>query len=167
MTSGKPIDRTGDTKLCPRCKEVKPFSEFTKDKQRIDGLATYCKPCNRKLGSEQREKPGARAKAAEVARQWRKDNPERARLHHLRVTYGVMPETYAAMLAAQNGRCAICDRPPNGRGGLHVDHDHKTGEIRGLLCHSCNVSIGHFQDDPTLIAKVVEYLIVGGAKKGA
>jgi hypothetical protein len=50
---------------------------------------------------------------------------------------GVSDADYEALLAAQGGGCAICDHPPRTR-RLHVDHDHKTGEIRGLLCHRCN-----------------------------
>lgn len=49
----------------------------------------------------------------------------------------ISDEEYARRLAAQDGRCLICGRPPQTR-RLHVDHDHKTGQVRGLLCYGCN-----------------------------
>ena len=67
---------------------------------------------------------------------------------------------YDTMLAAQNGLCAICQRPPtSGRGKkLHVDHDHGTGCIRGLLCHDCNTGLGKFLDSPSLLQDAISYL---------
>jgi hypothetical protein len=67
------------------------------------------------------------------------------------------------MLAAQNGGCAICSRPEtaviNGKVmELAVDHDHKTGKVRALLCSTCNTSLGGFQDSPALLQKAIEYL---------
>jgi Recombination endonuclease VII len=50
---------------------------------------------------------------------------------------GITDADYQALLASQGGGCAICDHPPRTR-RLHVDHDHKTGKVRGLLCHRCN-----------------------------
>ncbi len=50
---------------------------------------------------------------------------------------GVSDDDYRIMLAAQNGHCALCPNEPKSR-RLHVDHEHRTGRVRGLLCHSCN-----------------------------
>jgi hypothetical protein len=63
----------------------------------------------------------------------------------------VTQETYDRILAAQDGGCAICGALPAVR-DLAVDHDHKTGAVRGLLCMSCNTGLGHFHDDPELLA---------------
>lgn len=80
-------------------------------------------------------------------------------------TYGISLEQYEAMLAAQDNGCAICggehtpeDRWKSGLRNLRVDHDHKTGVVRGLLCYHCNIGLGHFRDDPELIAKALSYL---------
>jgi Recombination endonuclease VII len=85
------------------------------------------------------------------------------RIHRLRLQYGITREQYDQMLAAQNGGCAICSRPEtaviNGKVmELAVDHDHKTGKVRALLCSTCNTSLGGFQDSPALLQKAIEYL---------
>lgn len=73
--------------------------------------------------------------------------------------YGITPEQYDAMLAAQGGHCAICPATePGGRGEWHVDHDHETGEVRGLLCSRCNLGIGLFRDTPGLLESAATYL---------
>jgi hypothetical protein len=74
--------------------------------------------------------------------------------------YGLTQPQYEAMLDTQGNGCAICGRAPEGSypGMLHVDHCHETGQIRGLLCQVCNLSLGKFQHDPALFRRVVEYL---------
>jgi hypothetical protein len=72
--------------------------------------------------------------------------------------YGVSAACVAAMEQQQNGLCAICLEPPVGR-RLAVDHCHKTGEVRGLLCNRCNAGIGLLGDDPQIIGRAVEYLL--------
>src|SRR5207253_2176895 len=98
-------------------------------------------------------------------RQWQRDNPERYaeqqrrwrdsgrkslsnRRSHLKRTFGLTIEQYESMLAAQGGGCAICGRPPREDISLHVDHDHETGRVRGLLCFDCNATLGKAADDP-------------------
>jgi len=58
--------------------------------------------------------------------------------------YGVTEERYQEMVAAQDGKCAVCDRPSKGK-ALGIDHDHKTNEIRGLLCQGCNWLVGRVE----------------------
>ena len=72
--------------------------------------------------------------------------------------YGLEPEQYKEMHKAQQGKCAICKEEPKTKRGLHVDHDHETGKVRGLLCHGCNVALGSFKEDVTLLNKAIEYL---------
>jgi len=57
--------------------------------------------------------------------------------------YGLTPEEFLARLKRQNGKCAICPAPlkPRGKDGAHVDHDHETQKVRGLLCRNCNVHL--------------------------
>jgi len=73
--------------------------------------------------------------------------------------YGITPEEFTALLEAQGGRCAICGtETPGGKGGWHLDHDHDTGAIRGLLCHACNIALGYMGDDQDRLEAAIEYL---------
>lgn len=69
-------------------------------------------------------------------------DPAKRRIATLR-RFGLTPPDYARILLSQNGACAICRRVPTNH-ALHVDHDHRTNEIRGLLCHRCNRGLGYF-----------------------
>ena len=89
-------------------------------------------------------------------RRWRERNPGRNRIYQ----YKLAQEDYEAMLVAQDGRCAICRSDEwGGKSGVpHVDHDHVTGEVRGLLCAGCNNGLGHFADDPERLRAAADYL---------
>lgn len=76
----------------------------------------------------------------------------------LKRRYGITAEEYDHLLAMQNGRCHICNDLP-GKHRLSVDHDHKTGRIRGLLCHNCNHALGKFKDNIIHLFKAIKYLI--------
>lgn len=79
----------------------------------------------------------------------------------LRSNYGISLEEYNELLAKQNGKCAICEKESEftkTHSKLGVDHDHKTGKVRGLLCHRCNVGIGFLAEDLNRIYKVLDYL---------
>jgi hypothetical protein len=73
------------------------------------------------------------------------------------------PENLAAAVEAQGGKCAICGKVPCGNSpttrSLHVDHDHATGRLRGLLCLNCNHGLGKFSDNPALLVAAVDYLL--------
>ena len=84
--------------------------------------------------------------------------------HHLKAVYGISLEAYEHMLASQSGLCAICKGPPMSGKTLHVDHDHETDVVRGLLCQRCNLAIGHFQDDTSVLLAAVNYLNRAGAR---
>jgi hypothetical protein len=80
-----------------------------------------------------------------------------ARLRHVTRTFGIESEDYLAMKAAQEGKCAICGEEDPTR-ELSVDHDHKTGRVRNLLCNRCNFGIGYFRENPAILASAIEYL---------
>jgi cytochrome c peroxidase len=81
------------------------------------------------------------------------------RAYRLQRDYGLSQDQFDGMLAAQNSACAICHTTePKGQGAFHVDHCHSSGVVRGLLCHSCNVGLGHFRDDTALLMRATEYL---------
>jgi hypothetical protein len=77
----------------------------------------------------------------------------------LRKAYGISLEDYTEMLSEQDGCCAICRRHHSlFRRKLSVDHDHKTGAVRGLLCKDCNTSLGQFNDDVDTLLTAISYL---------
>lgn len=86
----------------------------------------------------------------------------------LRKAYGLSLEQVEQMIAAQGGKCPICERQISvfgrGHGGCAVDHDHDTGDVRAILCHSCNTGIGSFGDDVQLIERALLYLMKGERK---
>jgi hypothetical protein len=82
--------------------------------------------------------------------------------------YGLTREDYHAMLAAQRGCCAICERPLVVEGKkTHVDHCHDTDVVRGLLCARCNTGLGAFEDNPDLLERAVAYLRAARLKVAA
>lgn len=129
---------------CPKCGEDKPADEFASDRTQRSGRNGYCRACR-----------------AAWAREHRRRDPAADHRARLRRRYGITPEQYDTMLAEQGGRCAICrtDQPGgNGNRTFHVDHDHDSGAVRGLLCSECNTGLARFRDDPHLLTAAVWYL---------
>lgn len=128
-------------KICSQCKEEKPLSGFYSDKSR-----GHCKKC-----------------IGENAHNWQKENKERAvanrRRHHLLKTYGISLEQYEELLNRQQGCCAICERHYSEfKTRLAIDHNHFTGEIRGLLCTYCNHRVIGRHRDGELLRKMANYV---------
>lgn len=76
----------------------------------------------------------------------------------MKCLYGIELSEYKEMLTSQNGGCAICNAPEPEKRRLNIDHDHITGEVRGLLCWRCNVTLGKVDDNPELLHKMANYL---------
>jgi len=154
------------TKPCSRCKEVRPIADFRLRAESRDGYAYTCKPCQKIAGQQYRARyaddPQFRAKrktyAAEYHRKTWHDRRDRHHLGKVRARYGIEPSDYLALINAHGGRCAICKGAPTRTGRLHVDHDHATGQIRGLLCDSCNLGLGKFGDSPDRLRAAIAYL---------
>lgn len=81
-----------------------------------------------------------------------------ARDRRLKKTFGIDAREWDRLLEVQGGRCAICRTSDSGEKQWHVDHDHVTGQVRGLLCSSCNLGIGLLQDDPTILRAALRYV---------
>jgi len=82
--------------------------------------------------------------------------------------FGISLETFNNLLADQGGGCAICGKTEGLKVGdrqlrLALDHDHRTGAVRGILCNGCNNGLGRFKDDPELLRRAATYLENGGA----
>lgn len=82
---------------------------------------------------------------------------KKARDSYLRRKYGITLEDYATLFKGQKGKCAICGNKPK-KQSLHVDHDHKSGRVRGLLCFRCNYGFGFFRYDRAIYAGLVSYV---------
>lgn len=116
--------------------------------------------------NRERQQRNRKANPDNALKKQREYNTKNVRKRHawrLENVYGISIEDYDQMLKSQGGGCAICGGPPgNGRGGalrfFCVDHDHKTGRIRGLLCVEHNSGLGRFDDSTDLLLKAVEYL---------
>lgn len=87
-----------------------------------------------------------------------KANPEKDRQYNLKGLYGLTPAAYDDMLAGQGGGCAVCSSTES----LVVDHNHETGEVRGILCSRCNSALGLLKDSPVLLNRASSYLIERG-----
>jgi hypothetical protein len=97
-------------------------------------------------------------KKKEYNQKWFAENREKSRSSHLKRAYGLSVSEYEEMLRKQNGVCAICGGS-NGEKPLHVDHDHKTGKVRKLLCGACNKALGMVRDNESILLKMVKYLL--------
>ena len=117
-----------------------------------------------RLNAERRERLLTDAEYAERVRNRERAsyvaNPEKHRSTRLKSVYGITLEDYKVMYREQEGKCAICGThcPDHGKLGLVVDHCHKKGHVRKLLCTHCNKGIGQFKEDPEILAKAIEYL---------
>jgi hypothetical protein len=90
-------------------------------------------------------------------------NKRRQKDRNLRFFYGHSIEEFEALMKLQDGKCAICGRPPDGTNrrteSLHWDHHHPTKKMRSLLCHHCNLGVGAFYDNPALLLKAANYIL--------
>lgn len=149
-------------KRCPACGAIKAVSLFYRKNTRTArgwSWDSHCIECRRAACRHY----GANSKDVRNARlrEWRKSNPAKAasldRRRHLKQKYGLTEEQVAAMRASQQGRCAICERKTS---RLFVDHCHTKGNVRALLCQTCNTFLGWYEKKADTILKFQRYLEV-------
>lgn len=150
-------------KICSTCKIEQDLSSFNKDMSRKDKLHSICKSCHSKRNKARRLDPTFREKYLAQGKLFRLNYPDKykasVRNSVLFAKYGIRQSDYEAMLAKQNGACAICcSTESRGYGRFHVDHCHTTGKIRGLLCQGCNTSLGKFKDNIQHLRAAILYL---------
>lgn len=141
---------TEGLKRCPYCKEEKLLTEFHKARERKQGVRTYCKPCQAikfKINYEKNRE------------NWIKRSSKAVRKLNLKKRYRLTEEDYIGKLREQSSCCGICNKHIDKlTKKLAVDHDHKTGRVRALLCHKCNMGLGCYNDDVDLLQTAIEYL---------
>ena len=157
-------------KRCKKCGESKPYSEFHRATGMRDGHRSECKACHhaqqKRWYEANREASIASVKRWQQAnkdhlhayrREYRQRRKVEERNAYLLRNFGISNDDYDDLLSRQGGGCAICGRPPK-KAALHVDHDHNTGIVRGLLCVGCNNALGQFKDSTDLLARASTYL---------
>jgi hypothetical protein len=136
-----------DLKECPKCKLLLHKEKFNKSSKLKYGYGVYCKACCSIISKNSNYKYPLTAKKNSLKK------------------YGLTLEQYKEIGNSQNWVCSICNKTETRKGKngkvspLNVDHNHKTGKARGLLCHLCNVSLGGFQDSEEILTKAINYLI--------
>ena len=135
---------------CSVCQKYKLLNtdNFFRSSIAIAGFGYRCKPCDKIAKSNWYKKNKERATMSSKNRTWKHK-------------FGVTVEWYKTQLMAQNGCCAICRSDKNkGRFGTYfvIDHNHSSGKIRGLLCNTCNRTLGMFKEDPAILRRGAEYI---------
>lgn len=160
-------------KICNTCEQEKPRSEFHSQASYKDGLNAKCKSCVKirvreyiKNNYEHWRAVCKKAQkkyemSADAAR--KKNNSMKSRRYRLKRKFGLTEIQLEQLKIQQGNRCAICKKTPLEAGlfkrELAVDHDHKTGKIRALLCSKCNNGLGLFNDDIELLDEAKKYLL--------
>lgn len=166
------------TKICTKCGIEKDITEFYVDKRHKEEtrFLAQCKLCILTHQKLYQQNNPERTRATK--RKWRAANIEKHRetsrlLMRRKVAsgknaedrrlklYGITPEEFKRLFESQDRRCAICKSDiPRRKGGIawHLDHDHITGQVRGILCTKCNLGLGYFNDDEELLETAIAYI---------
>lgn len=170
-------------KWCRRCEIVKMLDEFPLHRSMTDGRQSYCRECFAEIYRERRERAGHVVRPARIPddhkfcrgcqqvkplSEWaprrstksgyafrcRECMSRRDRDRHLAASYGLDRDEVAALLESQHGLCAVCVQRP----AIHVDHDHATSAVRGMLCFRCNAALGQLDDNVGRLRRAADYL---------
>lgn len=143
-------------KLCAKCKSCYR-SYYARNAERIRANSRDHYQRNKeKLIAQNKSYRAAHPERLAI---WRANDYKRQRARTLMECFGITMEQRAKMFHEQQGKCAICKRDESKFvKSLAVDHDHKTGIVRGLLCGSCNRALGYFQESEENLREAIEYL---------
>lgn len=158
----------GDASRCSRCKQNKPRAAFAKNTSMRDGLRACCRECAAACHQQRQPAEGCNVRprvtvpegheycraSDGLATLCKVCKAVKGRRHHLKRSYGLTGAERDARVVAQRGLRAICLDAP----AVHVDHCHKTGRVRGVLCFNCNSAIGKLGDDPEAARRAAAYL---------
>jgi hypothetical protein len=158
-------------KQCKKCGATKEIDQFNAHPTNLDGRSGHCRECQRKYSkghhNANKQQYAARYKrwananrerVKKLNKEWVANNGPKLFEYHIKKTYGISIAEYNAMLQDQGHKCKICPTLHSDTKRLHIDHDHKTGSIRGLLCHWCNHMLGAAKDNPITLANAIAYL---------
>jgi hypothetical protein len=148
-----------ETRICTRCNRTLPITDFWRQKGGKGGRMSACRDC--KI---------AQSKEGAASGKWQSHTKVGQRAFRLQKLYGISQDQYDDMWLAQDGACALCGENEPSKlaiagaktspDGLVVDHDHQTNHVRGLLCATCNIWLGNFEEfmRRTSLEKIEEYL---------
>ena len=158
-------------KICSKCEIQKPLNLFSKNKSKKEGLNSVCKECHKTYIKKHYQKnkeyyvenaeiwktknPNRRK---EIALQYARKNPDKIRNNFLKSQYGITLDQFNVKLVSQKYKCVICDNKFENSRDTHMDHCHKTGKVRDILCGSCNKGLGHFKDSIKTLLAAAKYL---------
>jgi hypothetical protein len=173
------------TKICTKCGKRKAISQFYKHTTTKDKLRPDCKECSDKFGKIHRDKNKEhyhkleqirysknKKRIYQLKKELLKKHPIKHKIYQkeasLKYKFNITLADYNKLLKNQNNTCAICNKKETRKDyrtnitrSLSIDHNHKTGKIRGLLCSKCNNAIGLFNDNVTILNKAINYLKKG------
>ena len=143
------MESSNNLKKCSKCKQTYPATPkfYYRHSNRKDGFDSWCKGCKKDYD----------------------------KIHHKIKKFNISLNQYKKMLKEQNGQCLICGRDfddiyrnPKKNHIYYtprIDHDHKTGKVRGILCHHCNTALGSFYENPLILVRAIKYLKENKKKK--
>lgn len=146
-------------KLCTTCKKEKTLENTNVDRSRKDGLNKYCKSCLSLQRNTEEEILKRKVRQRAYYLRNKQTLKKSTRDYSLKKKFNTTEEEYNSMLAKQNYCCAICKtNEKEFSRKLAVDHCHVTGNVRGLLCFTCNTALGKFKDSTKLLNEAIKYL---------
>lgn len=176
-------------KWCRPCQQIKPLEAFAKNRSAKDGYQGHCRDCQVKAYQSRQRAMGKTPRPRDVPEghkyccscqqmkpfsEWSRNSRSSdgwqtrckacasvaGRREYLARKYAMTVEAANELLADQDGKCAIC----RAAAAVHVDHDHETGKVRGMLCFRCNAALGQFDDQPTVLLRAARYLMAAVSK---
>ncbi len=161
-------------KTCSGCKLIKLLDDFHNANNTKSGKQSQCKSCA--VLSARKWKIKNPEKSLEVNRNWVKRNPEASKNYHrknrtkrlehtAKKLYNLDSLEYRSLFLKYQNKCAVClneetkiDHRTGNIKRLSIDHDHKTGKVRGLLCSNCNLLLGHSKENKNTLLKMIDYI---------
>lgn len=148
-----------NSRICTNCKELKLLKFFVKSHAGVHGRGQHCKACANEKARNNRKSKGLKHRSS-------CDPKISCKERTLYYKYGINLEDYKKLFSDQHGKCAICFRQLEiDSKETCVDHDHKTGKVREILCNKCNSGIGFLQENTMILQSAIDYLIKHGKKE--
>ena len=152
------VSLSDDKKMCSQCELIKTLDLFYKDKPHRFGVSTICKECKKIRLAPMRARMNARTKERRSKDREKHNKQGRFYLYKMQ-GIEITEDQFDSLHLSQGGRCAICgEHESNLNKKMALDHDHSTNKVRGFLCNMCNLGLGKFKDDVTLLQNAIDYL---------